>query len=49
MDEAESCQRTQEVFQTSRPDAAIVDYMLPDGNALDLLPRLKEIDPESHR
>jgi DNA-binding NtrC family response regulator len=44
VDEADSCQKTLEIFQTSRPDAAIIDYMLPDGNALDLLPRLKEID-----
>jgi DNA-binding NtrC family response regulator len=45
VEEAESCQRTLEVFQNSRPDVAIVDYVLPDGNAIDLLPRLKEIDP----
>jgi DNA-binding NtrC family response regulator len=34
-----------DIFRTSRPDAAIVDYMLPDGHALDLLPRLRDIDP----
>jgi DNA-binding NtrC family response regulator len=45
VDEADSCQRMLELFQTSRPDAAIIDYMLPDGHALDLLPRLKDIDP----
>jgi DNA-binding NtrC family response regulator len=45
VEEADSCQRTLDLFQTSRPDAAIIDYMLPDGNAIDLLPRLKEIDP----
>jgi DNA-binding NtrC family response regulator len=28
-----------------RPDAAIIDYLLPDGTALNLLPRLKAIDP----
>jgi DNA-binding NtrC family response regulator len=44
VDEADSCQKTLEIFQTSRPDAAVIDYILPDGNALDLLPRLKEID-----
>ena len=44
VDEADSCRKTLEIFQTSRPDAAVIDYMLPDGNALDLLPRLKEID-----
>jgi DNA-binding NtrC family response regulator len=28
-----------------RPDAVILDYKLPDGTALDILPQLKEIDP----
>jgi DNA-binding NtrC family response regulator len=42
--EAESCRGAEAVFQASRPDLAILDYQLPDGTALDLLPRLKEID-----
>ena len=44
IDEAESCHDAQHIFRTSRPDIVIADYMLPDGTALDLLPRLKEID-----
>jgi DNA-binding NtrC family response regulator len=44
IDEAESCQDAQHIFRTSRPDIVIADYMLSDGTALDLLPRLKEID-----
>lgn len=44
IEEAESCQDAQHIFRTSRPDIVIADYMLPDGTALDLLPRLKEID-----
>ena len=44
IDEADSCQDAQHIFRTSRPDIVIADYMLPDGTALDLLPRLKEID-----
>jgi DNA-binding NtrC family response regulator len=44
IDEAESCQSAQHMFRTSRPDVVIADYLLPDGTALDLLPRLKEID-----
>jgi DNA-binding NtrC family response regulator len=44
VDEAESCQDAQHLFRTSRPDIVIADYMMPDGTALDLLPRLKEID-----
>jgi DNA-binding NtrC family response regulator len=44
IEEAESCEDAQQIFRTSRPDIVIADYMLPDGTALDLLPRLKEID-----
>jgi DNA-binding NtrC family response regulator len=35
----------EQLWRASRPDAAVVDYCLPDGNALDLIPRLKAIDP----
>ena len=45
VEEADSCQAALDVFQVVRPDAAIIDYALPDGNALELLPRLKRIDP----
>ena len=44
IEEAETCEDAQHIFRTSRPDIVIADYMLPDGTALDLLPRLKEID-----
>src|SRR4029078_8273224 len=44
IEEADSCQDAQHLFRTSRPDIVIADYMLPDGTALDLLPRLREID-----
>lgn len=44
IEEAESCQDAQHLFRTSRPDIVIADYMLADGTALDLLPRLREID-----
>lgn len=46
IDEADSCQDAQHLFRTSRPDIVIADYMLPDGTALDLIPRLKEIDAD---
>jgi DNA-binding NtrC family response regulator len=46
VDEAETCQDARHLFGNSRPDVVIADYMLPDGTALDLLPRLKEIDSE---
>jgi DNA-binding NtrC family response regulator len=32
------------IFSTEPCDAAIVDYSLPDGTALDLIPRLKALD-----
>ena len=44
VEEAETVAEAEEAFRASPPDAAILDYSLPDGNALDLLPRLKEID-----
>jgi DNA-binding NtrC family response regulator len=33
------------IFRRRPPDAAVFDYLLPDGNALDLLPVLKALDP----
>lgn len=44
VEEAESCQDARRAFRTARPDVVIADYVLPDGTALDLIPRLKEID-----
>jgi DNA-binding NtrC family response regulator len=32
-------------FRDVRPDAAVIDYKLPDGNAVDALPVLRRIDP----
>ncbi|MBI4517540.1 MAG: sigma-54-dependent Fis family transcriptional regulator [Deltaproteobacteria bacterium] len=45
VEEAATCAEAEAGFRASRPDAAILDYQLPDGNALDLLPLLKKIDP----
>ena len=47
IDEAESCRDAQDIFRSSRPDVVIADYMMTDGTALDLLPRLKEINPDT--
>jgi len=44
--EAETCAAAEAVFRDAHPDAVVLDYGLPDGNALDLLPRLKAIDPD---
>jgi DNA-binding NtrC family response regulator len=46
IDEAASCRDAQQIFRSTRPDVVIADYMLPDGTALDLLPRLKDIDSD---
>ncbi len=40
--EANNCEAIRQSFRTSTPDAAILDYSLPDGTALDLLPFLKQ-------
>jgi DNA-binding NtrC family response regulator len=42
---AENCSSIREAFRESNPDAAILDYSLPDGTALDLLPHLKQSHP----
>ncbi|MBI4851901.1 MAG: sigma-54-dependent Fis family transcriptional regulator [Acidobacteria bacterium] len=44
--EADSCRVAQEVFQNAKPDVVIIDYKLPDGDALTLLPIFKKIDSE---
>ena len=45
VDEAGTVAEAEKVFRNSRPDAAILDFRLPDGDALDLLPRIKALDP----
>jgi len=40
-----TCSAAEQLLRTARPDAAILDYALPDGNALELIPRLKAIEP----
>lgn len=41
---AGTCALAEQVWRAIRPDVAILDYNLPDGSALDLIPRLKAID-----
>ena len=41
---AETCVLAEQIWRTGRPDIAILDYSLSDGNALGLIPRLKAID-----
>jgi DNA-binding NtrC family response regulator len=40
--EAITCEAIRQGFRNATPDAAILDYSLPDGTALDLLPFLKQ-------
>jgi DNA-binding NtrC family response regulator len=47
VEEAETCQQGLDVFRSLRPDAVILDYALADGNAVDLLPKLKGVDPNA--
>ena len=47
--EADSCHQALEMFLTARPDVAVIDYKLADGDALSLLPRLREIDSTKQR
>jgi len=44
VDEAATCAETEIRYRAEVYDAVTLDYSLPDGNALDLLPKLKEID-----
>jgi DNA-binding NtrC family response regulator len=44
VDEAEDCRSAEEGFRRDRPDLVILDHLLPDGDALTLLPRLRAID-----
>ena len=43
--EADSCESATRTFAEARPDVVVTDLRLPDGEALDLLPRLRGIDP----
>jgi DNA-binding NtrC family response regulator len=44
VDEAGDCQAAQKAFEANRPDAVILDFSLPDGDSLELMSRLKEMD-----
>ena len=44
--EADSCVKAREMFQVSRPDVAVIDYRLHDGDAMDLLRSFKQADPD---
>jgi DNA-binding NtrC family response regulator len=39
-----NCRQAQEIYGRTKPDAAVLDYSLPDGNILEILPRLRAVD-----
>jgi DNA-binding NtrC family response regulator len=43
--EAATAAAALEALQVSRPDAMVIDYRLPDGNALDVIQAARAIDP----
>src|SRR4051794_19839234 len=45
VEEAGSFDAAYESFRAVRPDVAIIDFHLPDGTALELLPKLKDLEP----
>jgi DNA-binding NtrC family response regulator len=45
VEESDTAAGAERLVRESRPDAVVLDHRLPDGTALDLLPRLKEADP----
>jgi DNA-binding NtrC family response regulator len=44
--EAENVRRAREQFEAASPDAAILDFTLPDGDGLELLEHFKSIDED---
>jgi DNA-binding NtrC family response regulator len=47
VEEAGSCQAGLAAFRSTRPEIAILDYSLPDGTALELLPKLKASETDT--
>src|SRR5437868_2494240 len=41
--EADTCERAVAQIKTFHPDLVVLDYSLPDGTALDLLPRIRNL------
>jgi len=40
----DSCANVEHFWRTARPDIAVLDYRLPDGDALELLSRLRSVE-----
>ena len=44
---AGNCAQAEFLWKKEQPDIAILDYELPDGDALSLMPRLQAVDPHT--
>ncbi len=40
-----SCRQAEDIYSSAKPDVAVLDYGLGDGNVLEILPRLRAADP----
>jgi len=47
IEEAENCATAREKFREFGPDVTILDFRLPDGNALELIPQLRASGPSA--
>jgi DNA-binding NtrC family response regulator len=45
VEEAETLAGALSSFQAVRPDVAVLDFRLPDGTALEMIPKFKELEP----
>ena len=45
VEEADCLAAAEKAVREGRPDAVVLDHMLPDGTALDIIGRLKELEP----
>jgi DNA-binding NtrC family response regulator len=46
VEQADSLSQTRGLLERCQPDAVVLDYLLPDGNSLDLIPEMHRKDPD---
>ena len=46
VEEAGDCRQAMASLEATRPAVIVLDYELPDGEAIDLIPQLKDVDPD---
>ncbi len=46
IEEAGDCRQAMASLEATRPAVIVLDYELPDGEAIDLIPQLKDVDPD---